>query len=177
MSPITHALLPAVLASPFLARGRARDYYGSAAAVALAGLLPDLVNPHISLAARFASWSHTLFAFAGFLAVLLVMLFLRSPKALSIRLLLLMSLAYASHLLLDGISGGVACLYPASRQVYGVRLIRWENWLLVDAAVVLLCCVAFWWIPESRLGARWGWGRAESSGRKAEGGSADLGQS
>ena len=176
MSPITHTLLPALLASPFLVRSRARDYYGSAAVVALVGLLPDLVNPHISLAARFASWSHNLFAFAGFLAILLVMLLLKSPKALSIRLVLLMSLAYASHLFLDGISGGVACLYPTSRHVFGVRLIRWENWLLVDAAVILLCCVAFWWIPQARLGPRWGWGRAQSGNREAEGSSADLGE-
>lgn len=177
MSPITHALLPAVLASPFFARNRAREYYGSAAVVALAGVLPDVVNPHISLAARFGSWSHNVFAFAGFVTILLALLLLKLPKAISPRLFLLMSLAYATHLILDGISGGVACLYPASRLVYGIRLIRWESWLLVDAFVVFLCCIAFWWIPEAKLGAGWGWDRARSSGRKAGDSSPDVGQS
>jgi len=176
MTPITHALLPALLASPFFTRIWARGFYGSAALVAASGVLPDLLNPHLSLAARFSSWSHNLFAFGGFTAILLVMLWIKRPRTLSSRLVMLMSLAYLGHLFLDGISGGVACLYPVSHHVYGMRLIHWENWVLVDAAVVFLCCIAFWWIPVAKLGPRWGWGQAGTSRTEAGGNSSNLSQ-
>jgi hypothetical protein len=156
MTPITHALLPSLLAAPFLPRSTAKGYYGMAGLVALSGALPDVVNPHISLAARYSSWSHTALGFGGFAVILLVMRILRIPKGLSLRLVVLLSLAYLCHLFLDGISGGVTCFYPFSSRVYGARLIPWHNWLLVDAALVIPCLVAFRWLPAARWGARWG---------------------
>ena len=66
MNVLTHALLPALLAAPLLPQTTPRVFYVSGGIVALAGALPDLLTPHLSLAARYASWSHTVFAWAGF---------------------------------------------------------------------------------------------------------------
>ncbi len=153
MTPITHALLPAVLSSPLLPRWRPRDYYVAAGIVALSGLLPDILTPHISLAARFASWSHSIFAFAGFMVLVLV-LALSAPEGLPWRLALLASFAYLSHLFLDGIAGGVPGLYPLSHAVFGMRLIRFHSWLYFDVVFLLLSCVVFWWLPAWKWGTR-----------------------
>ena len=153
MTPITHALLPAVLSSPLLPRSRPRDYYVAAGIVALSGLLPDILTPHISLAARFASWSHSIFAYAGF-TVLVLVLALFAPRRFPWRLALLASSAYLSHLFLDGIAGGVPGLYPLSHTVFGMRLIRFHSWLYFDVAFLLLGCLVFWWLPAWKWGTR-----------------------
>jgi len=73
MNVLTHALLPAVLAAPLLPQTSRRAFYLSGGIVAIAGALPDLLTPHLSLAARYASYSHTVFAWAGFNVFLVVL--------------------------------------------------------------------------------------------------------
>lgn len=60
--------------------------------------------------------------------------------------LLLAPLAYASHLLLDGISGGIAWLYPFSREVVSHRLVRYVYWFPIDALLALTACVTVLWL-------------------------------
>ncbi len=153
MTPITHALLPAVLSSPLLPRSRPRDYYVAAGIVALSGVLPDILTPHFSLAARYASGSHSIFAYAGF-TILLLVLSLASARRFPPRLAFLASFAYLTHLFLDGIAGGVPGLYPLSRTIFGMRLIRFHSWLYFDVAFLFFGCVAFWWVPASKWGSR-----------------------
>lgn len=149
MNVITHTLLPTLLAVPLLPRANPREYGVSAGVVALGGALPDLLHPHLSLAARYASWSHTVFAFAGFSGVLLVLALLpriRVPRVA----LVLASLAYALHLACDGISGGIVWLYPASAEVVGGRLVRYHWWWPIDAILVVVALGVFWWWPAYR---------------------------
>jgi len=146
MTPITHALLPAILSSPLLPRTGLRDYYRAAGVIAIAGIVPDIVDPHVSLAARYSSWSHTILACVGF-AVLMFVLALVFPRRLSLRLAFLAGFAYSLHVLVDGLSGGVPAWLPFSDEIFRVRLIRWHYWLQFDAAFVFLGCVVFWWLP------------------------------
>jgi hypothetical protein len=61
----THACAPALIAlandALRLRRGRVRLFAKKhLIAIGLAGALPDLLNPHLALSARYSSWSHTL---------------------------------------------------------------------------------------------------------------------
>jgi hypothetical protein len=149
MNVLTHALLPALLASPLLPRTSFRAFYVSGSIVALVGALPDVLTPHLSLAARYASWSHTVFAYAGF-NVLLVALGFALHRRLSSRVLLFASLAYALHLFGDALSGGIAWFYPVSKEIVGDRLIPYRYWLLIDVVLLAVSVVVFWWLPRRR---------------------------
>ena len=147
MNVLTHALLPAILAAPLLPRTTPRAFYVSGGIVALAGALPDLLTPHLSLVARYASWSHTVFAYAGF-NVLLVVLGFALHRRLSFRVLLFASLAYALHLFGDALSGGIAWLYPLSTEIVGRRLILYRYWILIDVVLLAVALIVFWWLPR-----------------------------
>ena len=146
MFVLTHALLPALLAAPLLPRKPLRAFYLSGGIVAIAGAMPDLLTPHLSLAARYASYSHTIFAWAGF-NVFLVALGLSLRRHQLPRVLLFASLAYALHLLGDAFSGGIAWLYPVSTEIIGRRLILYQYWFLIDAVLLAAALVVFWWLP------------------------------
>ena len=149
MDAVTHALLPAILAVPFLPRMDRPAFYSSAGLVALGGALPDLLCPHFSLATRYTSWSHTVFGFAAFNLVLLGLALvprIRVPR----RTLLLISLAWALHLAVDGISGGIAWLYPFSNEIIGQRLIRYYWWNPIDVILAVVAVPVFWWWPARR---------------------------
>ena len=147
MNVLTHALLPALLAAPLLPRTPPRAFYVSGGIVALAGALPDLLTPHLSLAARYASWSHTVFAYAGF-NVVLVALGLALRHRISGRVWLLASLAYALHLFGDAMSGGIAWFYPVSKEIIGGRLILYRYWILIDVVLLAVALIVFWWLPR-----------------------------
>ena len=147
MNVITHALLPALLAAPLLSRRRPREYYASVGAVALAGALPDLLHPHLSLAARYASWSHSVFAWAGVTLLLLLSALIFRQRVKPI-VFLLAALAYALHLCADGLSGGVAWLYPFAPGIVGRRMIPFHFWLQSDGVLILAALIAFFrWPP------------------------------
>ena len=148
MNVITHALLPVLLVAPMLPRITPRAYYASGGIVAIAGVLPDLLTPHLSLAARYSSWSHTVLAWAGF-NVFLAVLGLTLHRHRLPRVLLFASLAYALHLLGDAFSGGIAWLYPVSTAVIGCRLIPYPYWLFIDAVLLFVALIVFWWLPPT----------------------------
>jgi hypothetical protein len=147
MNVLTHALLPAILAAPLLPRTPPRADFVLGGIVALAGALPDVLTPHLSLAARYASWSHTVYAWAGF-SVFFVVLGLVLRRRELPRVLLLASLAYALHLCGDAFSGGIAWLYPFSTEVIGRRLILYRYWLLLDVVLLAAALIVFWSRPR-----------------------------
>ena len=150
MNVLTHALLPALLAAPLLRRTTPREFYVSGGIVALAGALPDVLTPHLSLAARYASWSHSVFAYAGFNVVLVALGFALRHR-ISGRVWLLASLAYALHLFGDALSGGIAWLYPVSTEIVGRRLILYRYWILIDVVLLVVAIIVFWWLPLLRI--------------------------
>lgn len=154
MNVLSHALLPALLAAPLLPRYTGRAFCGSAGIVALAGALPDVLHPHLSLAARYASWSHTAYAFLAGSGAGLALAALPRLRPWR-RALRLAPLAYATHLLLDSISGGIAWLYPFSPEVLGHRLIYYRAWFPIDVVLAAIACILVVWIGQrDRRGAR-----------------------
>ena len=149
MNVLAHALLPMLLAAPLLPGANLREYRLSAGVVAVCGALPDLLQPHLSLAARYSSWSHTVFAFAGFTGVALVLAWWPGLRAWRV-LLGLAPLAYALHLASDGISGGIVWLYPVSGEVIGGRFVRYHWWWTIDAVLAVAALGVFWWWPAYR---------------------------
>lgn len=145
MNVLSHALLPALLAAPLMPRGTPREFYASAGLVALAGALPDILHPHLSLAARYTSWSHSVFALGGWTLVFVGAALLGRGRTWR-RAAWLAPLAYAMHLFLDGISGGIAWLYPISSDVLSHRLVRYPYWFPIDAALALVACAVALWL-------------------------------
>ncbi len=141
MYVLTHALAPVVLCATVdavclertgsrLLRGR---HY---LAIGLAGALPDLLSPHLSLAARYSSWSHT----AWFLLLFVPVALLLSRLFPERRALLatLMILACAFHLFCDAIAGGIAWGYPFTTETIGRSLVPATLWWKLDVACVAL---------------------------------------
>jgi hypothetical protein len=162
MNVVTHALLPALLATPLLRHTERRGFYREAGIVALGGALPDLVNPHLSLAARYASWSHTIYFLLGF-GILLVLLSRLAPERLPTRLALLAWLAAGLHLFGDAASGGIALFQPLSPIIVRTqpRWVPYHAWLWCDAACVLAALVVM--IVLGRRFDRQGVGREATS--------------
>ncbi len=138
MNVITHALLPALLATPVLRKTWPGVFYREAGIVALGGGLPDILHPHLSLAARYASWTHTVFALAGF-GLLLLAATLWRPERLPRRLALLAFAALALHLFGDAVSGGIAFFRPLAGTIVAAhpRWISHHAWPWLDAACIL----------------------------------------
>ena len=140
MNVVTHALLPALLSTPLLPRTGRSGFLRAAGAVALGGALPDLVNPHLSLAARYSSWSHTAFALAG-LAVVLLAWAIAARGPVVPRVALLAWSASALHLVCDAISGGIVPLYPVADVLLSRRYVPYRLWWWCDAACGLAAIV------------------------------------
>ena len=104
----THASLPVLVAAAVNAvsakrSGRLPFRTRDLAAIAVAGVLPDIIWPHLSLHARLTSWSHTVWFLAGLGVLLLTFgrrLFRPDWKALAMALWL----AVVLHLAVDTIS-------------------------------------------------------------------------
>jgi membrane-bound metal-dependent hydrolase YbcI (DUF457 family) len=140
---LTHAGIPVLTAVAVGERMRARTGTGLArghlAAAAVAGILPDLAQPHIWLADRQASFAHSLAFVAA--AGLVVTLMWRAIPRLGATTALLCVLAVALHVGLDALSGGVPLFYPDTT-VHGGSYIPVRYWPLADwaVAIALLGC-------------------------------------
>jgi hypothetical protein len=147
----THALLPVCLAlcsdDIRLATRRKESFpEWSIPLIGLFGALPDICTPHLSLDARYSSWSHTL----AFLATLLpICAWISSAFPQGTRLLLSCSLwlAAALHLAADAIAGGIPWLMPwvmpevtpnHRTGILGDFHIHPDYWILSDAFFVIL---------------------------------------
>jgi len=156
MNTITHALLPVIAAGvseradlgPESRRGSltTRDFLF----IGLAGAAPDLLDPHLSLADRYSSWTHNLAAWAGF-SLLIVAVLLWQRQGFSLRLAAWLSGAYLLHLFCDAIAGGIAWLSPfAADSIIGSYLVSPALWLPLDVACLLATYLRFRAVPRLR---------------------------
>lgn len=137
-----HALLPAsaclITDNVSLALGKDRVFpRRSAWLAAVFGALPDLCNPHLTLEARFTSWSHTVW-FLGGLVVFTAMVSAYFEKGQRLRVAIVCWIASALHLAGDAASGGIAWLYPWRDEVIGLYLIPPDLWIWFDAFFIIL---------------------------------------
>lgn len=138
----THALLPVcgclLVENRSVAAGGGRFFsMAGLGCIAFFGVLPDLCTPHLSLEARHASWSHTVWFMAGLLPLvgILAALFRKGSR---LRMGVLMWLSAGLHLAADAVSGGIAWLYPWRLDVIGKAWISAEYWIAFDAFFILL---------------------------------------
>ncbi len=148
----THALLPVcgcLLADQIVvASGRGRIIPPMALwAVAVFGALPDLCSPHLSLEARYASWSHTVWFMAGLIAVA-AMTGSFFENGCRLATAIACWIATALHLVADAVSGGIAWLYPWSDEVIGRYYIPPQQWIWFDAFFILFTWYRFRLIPH-----------------------------
>ncbi len=135
MDIFTHALAPVILIRLFVGKQPWLRPW-SLVAVGLAGAMPDLLNPHLSLEARHTSWSHGLPFWVVF--SLLVWVVTRFGKlASSWKLALLISLAYLFHMICDSISGGVDWFYPTGSLLVGGYFVDPIYWVPLDVILFL----------------------------------------
>ncbi|CAN5405003.1 hypothetical protein BH23VER1_BH23VER1_24760 [soil metagenome] len=152
MSPVTHALLPVFLGRRILVSPGKSPSWSDAGLVALAGALPDLLSPHLSLDARYVAYSHTAWAFLGF-SLLVWGASIRWSRLMRLRLLCLF--AYAAHLACDLISGGVALFYPLSTVVHGGNYLPYWMWGASDGLLLIYLYLVYRWLPlRHRISAR-----------------------
>jgi len=149
MTPVTHALLPLVLAGKHLRKNDGMPAFREMGIVALCGVLPDLLAPHIHLEARYTAYSHTLWAWGVFSACVLIAGRFRKTR-LDPRLQFLCIAAYALHLACDFISGGIPLFHPFSRNVQGGHYITYLVWYLSDVSLFLYAWLAWRVLPRSR---------------------------
>jgi len=119
--------------------------------LAACGAAPDVLNPHLSIAARHASWSHGLPALA--MAAIFLLAAGRMRKwGLDTRLAAWGTAAYAAHLLCDAISGGISPLYPFGETVVGKYYVHPSLWLPLDMVCALTVYMTMSAIPRWRRG-------------------------
>ncbi len=142
MNTITHALLPVIIASVIERTDRGADrneVFSNREIIALGvfGAAPDLLNPHLSLAARYTSWSHGFPFWVGLTLVMVIgSLFIkkRFPPGMAIWL----SAAYLLHLVCDLVAGGIAWSYPLGGTVVGKYYVRPEWWAWIDGSCIFI---------------------------------------
>jgi membrane-bound metal-dependent hydrolase YbcI (DUF457 family) len=145
MTVVSHFALPVIVAGFINLRAVRRSgqpVFGrlDMALIGLCGILPDLLTPHLSLMARYSSWSHTLWFFAAFLSLALALARLLAPRR---RMVLRMCVgAVFLHILCDTVSGGVN-LVPGLGRPLGDYYVSPRYWLWLDlvalVAAYLVC--------------------------------------
>jgi hypothetical protein len=103
--------------------------------IGIGGMLPDLLWPHTSMAGRLSSPTHTIW----FIILLAPITFLLAKKYFDknvIAFTFFFVFAALLHIVTDGISGGVAPLYPI-KAIWGMRLIPFRIWIAADIFLLL----------------------------------------
>ena len=157
---ITHTLSPVVViaAGEALAIEKTKKRIFEArhyVLFAASGALPDVLYPHLSLADRYSSWTHTLWFLLGFipLAILAGRFLVVRRRALTI---VLMIFSCAFHLFCDAIAGGIAWLYPVSNAIIGRYFVPSGWWFTLDIISLASAAILLLWVS---LRARWIGGR------------------
>lgn len=148
MDTVTHALAPVIIAHVCLARPERFGRWGLVA-IALAGAMPDILSPHLSLESRMTSWSHGL-PFWSALTFGLLIASWATKRKLSLRLSVILSLAYLFHLICDAISGGINWMYPVADLIWGQYWVSPIFWIPLDIVCVLVCYYLFRLRPHLR---------------------------
>jgi hypothetical protein len=154
MDTVTHALLPVICTGLVAGNAKWLGRWGLVG-IGIAGALPDLLTPHLSLEARMTSWSHGIPCWLAFSSVLIICsIFIR--RGFSTRLALFQSGAYLLHMACDAISGGVNFLYPFGNWTWGDYWVDPIWWVPLDIICVLTCYVMFRFLPglNARRAAR-----------------------
>lgn len=147
MFVITHALAPVLAAQVAQAASLATRRRllltepRAFVAMALAGAAPDLLSPHLSLAARYASWTHNLWFLLGTIPVIFLLARLFDPDSRRLTCVS-MWLAVALHLATDACSNGINWLYPLRHEILGTALIPYRFWIWSDLLFLSLVPLA-----------------------------------
>jgi len=147
MNTITHALLPAIAAGiinrSYRAKENRRNFFTGKQILLIGvfGAAPDLINPHLTLAARYTSWSHSLIFFIPLILILTTLAFTKF-KNNKLLIATLVS-AYLLHLICDTISGGIAWLYPLKTDIIGSYIIPATTWIPLDVISILTAYFIF----------------------------------
>lgn len=154
MNTVTHALLPVIAAGlyerSYAPTNRHRGTFSpkTIALIGIFGAAPDLLNPHLSLAARYTSWSHGLF-FWGLLTMgLVIYAAIRRSKQSLWATVAWLSGAYLLHMGCDAISGGIAWAYPFGHQIVGARIVTYQWWMPLDIVCGVTAYLIFRAIPR-----------------------------
>ena len=154
MNTVTHALLPIIAAGlyerSYAPKSRRRGTL-SPKAIALIGIFgaaPDLLNPHLSLQARYASWSHSLYFWLALTVALLLYAAIRPTQRSVWIIVAWLSGAYLLHMACDAISGGIAWAYPFGHQIIGARLVSYRWWTSLDIVCFVTAYFIFRAIPK-----------------------------
>jgi membrane-bound metal-dependent hydrolase YbcI (DUF457 family) len=137
MNIFTHALLPVILTGVATKRPDLRGRW-ALVAVGVAGGLPDILNPHLTLEARMTSWSHGIPCWL-LLTTAMILIAASSRKRISVPLVFVLSGAYLLHIFCDAISGGVNFLYPFGNWTWGRYWVDPVWWIPLDVICFLTC--------------------------------------
>jgi hypothetical protein len=107
--------------------------------------MPDLLWPHLSLAARYASPTHTVWFLAAF-GLIAAWAGRFVDRDHPRRAAALMAAACAFHLFCDAIAGGIKWGYPFFPDVVGWRLVPYWTWPYLDLAMVALTGALVTWL-------------------------------
>lgn len=108
--------------------------------VGMTGIIPDLINFHLTLAARHNSISHTIwFPLLFFIICSGVIL---TIKTIRNSLIFWLPFAISTHLFLDGISGGIRLFFPHT-SIIGKYYLMPAWWGITDICFFLLLIVTY----------------------------------
>ena len=141
MNIFTHALAPVIATRLLFPKSRWAGRAGLVA-IGLAGALPDILSPHITLEQRMSSWSHGLPAWAG-VSIVFASASLLSKRRIAPALAAAMSVAYLLHMFCDAISGGINWLAPFGTLSWGRYWFDPIWWVPLDVVCVLTCYYLF----------------------------------
>jgi membrane-bound metal-dependent hydrolase YbcI (DUF457 family) len=144
MNTVTHALVPVLLVR--FAAGRRPVWMGRWCfiQIGLAGALPDLLNPHLTLEERMNGWAHGLPCWVLFSVILLGISVMRRGWV-SRRMAGVLSLAYLLHLICDAVAGGINWFYPLGDLVWGAYWVDALLWIPIDVVLMLTAYGVFRW--------------------------------
>ena len=154
MNTVTHALLPVIAAGLYERSYALKDQHRGTlspktiAVIGIFGAAPDLLNPHLSLAARYSSWSHGLFFWAVLTIGLVIYTAIRRSQPSRWVTVVWLSGAYLLHMGCDAISGGIAWVYPFGHQVIGARIVAYRWWMPLDIGCGVTAYLVFRAIPK-----------------------------
>jgi len=114
--------------------------------IGAAGVLPDILWPHLSLASRHSSWTHTLWFLILLLPIVLIVSKKLSPNNWKVFSIFFVAAALI-HIVLDGLAGGVSFLYPLG-EVYGDYYIPWKAWFYSDLVFVTITAITFYYLRK-----------------------------
>ena len=149
MDTITHALIPVILTRLVAKRASWLGRWGLIA-IGIAGALPDLLTPHITLESRLSSWSHGI-PFWAVSAIGMILASICSRGRIHLKLSIVMTGAYLFHILSDAISGGVNFLCPYRDWIWGDYWVHPIVWIPCDIICMLACYLMFRILPVLRL--------------------------